>query len=131
MFSSLFSFPSDQYQIHLKTLLIVLILQLVLCAKLNANEELLEQTRAIGGESLDTSNFVLYIDENKARFIEIPYEFMKQRIQDQKMWRRVRANDRCLLENCISTMFFYLLVVNHAKCSMFRILGHSNRLSYS
>ncbi|CAF0749949.1 unnamed protein product [Adineta ricciae] len=88
MFSSLLYFFSDQFQIHLKTLLIVLILQLVLCTKLNTNEELLEQTRAIGGESLDTSNFVLYIDENKARFIEVPYEFMKQRIQDQKMWRR-------------------------------------------
>ncbi|UJR33628.1 hypothetical protein I4U23_021063 [Adineta vaga] len=56
--------------------------------RFNINEDVLEQTRAIGGESLDTSNFVLHIDENDERYIEIPYEYMKQWINDQKMWRR-------------------------------------------
>lgn len=45
--------------------------------------------RAIGGESLDTSNFVLSIDPDGTRFIEIPREFMNNWLDDQKMWRQV------------------------------------------
>lgn len=46
--------------------------------------------RAIGGQSLDSSNFVLYIDESTgARYVEVPYEYMKKWINDQLIWETV------------------------------------------
>lgn len=48
--------------------------------------------RDIGGESLDTSNFVLTIDANGSRFIEVPKEYMANWLDDQIMWRTVRQN---------------------------------------
>ena len=46
--------------------------------------------RAIGGESLDTSNYVLFTDEDTGiRYIEVPYEYMQQWLDDQRMWRTV------------------------------------------
>lgn len=48
------------------------------------------QQRSIGGESLDTSNYDLYIDEYGRRFIEVPEDYMNNWLHDQKMWRRVR-----------------------------------------
>jgi hypothetical protein len=69
------------------------ILKLSLCLFTNVDERyLLRHKRAIGGESLDTSNYVLYIDPNGSRFIEVPKEYMKNWIHDQHMWRTVRIN---------------------------------------
>ncbi|CAF0786949.1 unnamed protein product [Adineta steineri] len=65
----------------------ILLLKIALCSTTYTDDELLLANRAIGGESLDTSNFVLYIDENGSRFIEVPYEYMTEWIKDQKMWR--------------------------------------------
>lgn len=46
--------------------------------------------RAIGGESLDSSNFVLYEDPQTGfKYIEVPYDFMEQWLDDQRMWRTV------------------------------------------
>lgn len=61
---------------------------------INADEYYIyRHKRAIGGESLDTSNFVLYIDPNGTRFIEVPRDFMNNWLGDQKMWRTVRVNN--------------------------------------
>jgi len=67
---------------------------ILLCSFTNADERyyLIRHNRAIGGESLDTSNFVLYIDPNGNRFIEVPREYMNNWLDDQKMWRTVRMN---------------------------------------
>jgi hypothetical protein len=73
----------------------IFILTLFLYLSTNADEDLSRQRRAIGGESLDTSNFVLYIDDNGVRFVEVPYEYMTQWLNDQKMWRTVK-NKKCL-----------------------------------
>lgn len=76
--------------IKLNTILIVLILQVSLCSLRIVDEHYsARRNRAIGGESLDTSNFVLYIDSNNSRFIEVPQEYMKNWIDDHKMWRTV------------------------------------------
>ena len=73
----------------LKLIFSMIVLKTSLCA----NERyLIRHNRAIGGESLDTSNFVLYIDPHGARFIEVPKEFMSNWIDDQKMWKIVRIN---------------------------------------
>jgi hypothetical protein len=69
----------------------------------NADEhDLLRYKRAIGGESLDTSNFVLYIDPNGNRFIEVPSEYMYNWLDDQKMWRTVRMT----IHNYSPDLFF-------------------------
>ena len=54
----------------------------------------LRSRRDIGGESLDTSNFVLTIDANGSRFIEVPQEYMGNWLDDQIMWRTVRIHLR-------------------------------------
>lgn len=54
----------------------------------------LRSRRDIGGESLDTSNFVLTIDANGSRFIEVPQEYMGNWLDDQIMWRTVSINLR-------------------------------------
>jgi hypothetical protein len=79
----------SQFTISLKIIFIIIILKVFLYSKLNADDNEL-QNRAIGGESLDTSNFVLFIDENGSRFVEVPYQYMKQWLTNQKMWRTVR-----------------------------------------
>ncbi len=89
MFSSLSVFVYHQFKISLKIIFIIIIFETVLCSKRNVDEDLSRQTRDIGGESLDTTNFVLYIDEAGSRFIEVPYEYMTEWIKDQKMWRTV------------------------------------------
>lgn len=87
---SLKVFVYHQFTISYKIIFIIIILKVFLYSKANADEDLSQQTRAIGGESLDISNFGLYIDENGSRFIEVPYEYMRQWLKDQKMWRTVR-----------------------------------------
>jgi len=89
MFLSLSVFVYHQFKISLKIIFIIIIFETVLCSKRNIDEDLSRQTRDIGGVSLDTTNFVLYIDEAGSRFIEVPYEYMTEWIKDQKMWRTV------------------------------------------
>jgi hypothetical protein len=81
----------DYYQLTIDSKIIFIII--LLCSFINADEHyLIRYNRAIGGESLDTSNFVLYIDSNGNRFIEIPEEYMNNWLDDQKMWRTVKIN---------------------------------------
>jgi hypothetical protein len=80
----------DYYQltINSKLIIIIILLKVLLCSFINADRD----KRSIGGESLDTSNFVLYIDPNGNRFIEVPRDYMNNWLDDQKMWRRVKMN---------------------------------------
>ena len=78
-----------QFKINLKIIFIIIILKTISCLKTNPDENVSRQIRAIGGESLDTTNFVLYVDDDGSRFIEVPYEYMIEWIKDQKMWRTV------------------------------------------
>jgi hypothetical protein len=113
---SLTIFIYQQFTISLKIIFIIIIFKAFLYSKINADEDLL-QSRAIGGESLDTSNFVLYIDGNGSRFIEVPYKYMSQWLKDQKMWRTVRGKDIY-----ISLIFgFFHLVVDYVNNSMFHL----------
>lgn len=71
----------------------IILLNIVLYSFTNGGQSYLpRQHRAIGGESLDTSKYILYIDANSSRFIEVPQEYMKNWIDDQKMWRTVKIN---------------------------------------
>ncbi|CAF1010594.1 unnamed protein product [Rotaria magnacalcarata] len=74
--------------INSKLIFITLLIEVSLYSLVNGHHSFLfDNNRAIGGESLDTSKFVVYVNENSSRFIEIPQEYMKNWIDDQKMWR--------------------------------------------
>jgi hypothetical protein len=123
---SLTIFIYQQFTISLKIIFIIIIFKAFLYSKINADEDLL-QSRAIGGESLDTSNFVLYIDGNGSRFIEVPYKYMSQWLKDQKMWRTVRGKDIY-----ISLIFgFFHLVVDYVNNSMFHLFCYVSCFSCS
>ncbi len=86
-------FNYSQLKINSKLIFIIILLKVFLCSFTNAdNHYLIRYKRSIGGESLDTSNFVLYIDPNGNKFIEVPREYMNNWLGDQKMWRSVRMN---------------------------------------
>ncbi len=117
-------FQSYPFRINLKIILRS-IFHVLLCSIIKADEhEYLRSKRAIGGESLDTSNFVLYIDPNGSRFIEVPREYMSNWLDDQKMWQHVRIN---LYYN---HFFFLYLVVNYISYSMLYFLCYSTCFSY-
>ena len=84
-------FNYSQLKFNIKLIFIIIILKVLLYSFTNANEDyIFRYKRAIGGESLDTPNFILYIDPDGNRFIEVPEDYMNNWLDDQKMWRRVR-----------------------------------------
>ena len=106
----------------------------------NAGENSVRDKRAIGGESLDPSNFVLYEDENTGmRFIEVPYVFMQQSLNDQKMWRTV--TERELFSFSLLALSFlvvycfnghdhcFLRHIHDLLCSQFSNIDRSVQLS--
>jgi hypothetical protein len=82
-------FQSYLFRINLK-IIFLSIVYVLLCLITKADG--IRSKRAIGGESLDTSNFVLYIDPNDSRYIEVPVEYMNNWLDDLEMWRNVRIN---------------------------------------
>ena len=90
MFSSLPIFIHRHFSFYSKFLILIFLLNLITITNTYAHSENQRWKRAIGGESLDTSNFVLYIDEATGfKYIEVPYEYMQQWLNDQRMWRTV------------------------------------------
>ncbi|CAF1175480.1 unnamed protein product [Rotaria sp. Silwood1] len=95
---------------HQRMINLIIIFQILLCSLSNANEYyFLKYNRAIGGESLDTAKVVLYIDTNSSRFIEIPREYMKNWIDDQKMWRTWSIILAIMCFIFFGTLLFFLI----------------------
>lgn len=84
---------------HSKSIIVVLmIIPVFFCSIVHAEKwHRIRSRRDIGGESLDTSNFVLTIDTNGTRFVEVPREYMINWLDDQIMWRTVRRTLSLLL----------------------------------
>lgn len=75
-----------------KLLVFLVVFNLFALQVTDAEESSGRERRAIGGESFDPSNFVLYVDESTGmKFIEVPYVFMQRSLNDQRMWRTVRG----------------------------------------
>ena len=83
-------FQSYLFRINLNIIFLSIIYVLLcLIIKADGDDHRLRSKRAIGGESLDTSNFVLYVDPNNLRYIEVPTEYMNNWLDDLEMWRKV------------------------------------------
>ncbi|CAF1001343.1 unnamed protein product [Rotaria sordida] len=103
-------FDYHQRTINLILIFIIIIFQVSLCSIRNVNEHyFFEHNRAIGGESLDTSKFVLYIDKNASRYIDIPEAYMKNWINDQKMWRTWSIILAVMCFIFFGTLLFFLI----------------------
>jgi hypothetical protein len=91
--------------------LLIAILKLSLFSQTDATtNNNLRNKRAIGGDSLDQSNFVLYVDENTGlKYFEVPYVYMQQWLNDQRMWRTVMTKDASRFLSILSTsmIFFF------------------------
>ena len=127
MFSSSLVFV-HHHQWNLSSILIlILLLCLSRLSRVFADDQS-RWKRAIGGESLDSSNFVLYEDPATGfKYIEVPYEYMEQWLDDQRMWRTVI--EFVLINKHRSTCPF--LVVDRFSCSIDHFLRHIDRFSYS
>ena len=92
MFAFLSIFADHSLTFGSKWLVFLVVFKLVVSQATNAEESSDREKRAIGGESFDPSNFVLYVDESTGmKFIEVPYVFMQRSLNDQRMWRAVRG----------------------------------------
>jgi len=108
-------------------LIVILLLKLSFCSLIDAHVK--QQQRSIGGESLDTSNYNLYIDEKGMRFIEVPEDYMDNWLDDQKMWRRVRQRIELTFFGIKNNFDFS--VDNYFSCSLFDFLQYSIIFRYS